>query len=501
MPEHLRSLIVILVIATATFALARPAVSNLTDLKDFTRRRNLWFYLTLVAFFATNFWIYTFLAVTLLLFANKRETSPPSLFFFVLLILPLAEIRIPGFGMFNFLFNLSNVRILELCILLPAYFRLMRQNDFRPFSNFGPDLALTSYLLLNAALHLRDADLTETLRQTFYLFIDIYLPYFVISRSLNNLQTFRDASLSLILAMMIVAPLAVFETLKHWHLYSALTKLLDLSGGGATGYLERNDVLRAVVTAGQPIALGYLMVVGMGLYLFLQQSIKQKLIRRLGMALLVAGLICSFSRGPWVGAAVLMVTFIATGRYAVRRLVVVAIGILLVSPVIPKLPGGQAAIDLLPIIGTTENENITYRQDLIENSMIVIKRNLWFGSDDYLKTPEMQAMKQGEGIIDIVNSYIGVALDTGIVGLSLFVAFFGITLWGIYRTMRSLSDRESEAYLLGRTLLVTLLSILIIIFTVSSITFIPIVYWSVAGMGVAYTQMMRKNNFQSAIAG
>jgi len=103
-------------------------------------------------------------------------------------------------------------------------------------------------------------------------------------------------------------------------------------------------------------------------------------------------------------------------------------------------------------------------------------------------------LKQGEGIIDIVNSYIGVALDTGIVGLGLFVAFFVLTLLGIFRAMRLSSDRNSEERLLGRTLLVTLLSILIIIFTVSSITFIPIVYWSVAGMGVAYAQMMRNNN-------
>jgi len=382
MPEHIRSLIYILIIATFTFALARPAILNLTDVKDFTQRRNLWFYLTLVAFLATNFWIYTFIAVPLLLYANKRDTNPPALFFFVLFILPLATIQIPGFGMFNYLFDLSNVRILELAILLPAYFRLMRRGDIRPFSNTGPDLALTAYLLLNAILHLRDATLTETLRQTFYLFIDIYLPYFVFSRCLVNLQTYRDALLSLVLAMMIVAPLAVFETLKHWHLYSALTKVLQLSGGGATGYLERNNVLRSVVTAGQPIALGYLMVVGMGLYLYVQQSIKQKLIRRLGMALLVAGLFCSFSRGPWVGAVVLLVAFIATGRYAMRRMIILALAILLVSPVIPKLPGGQAVIDLLPIIGSTENENITYRQDLITNSMIVIKRNLWFGSDD-----------------------------------------------------------------------------------------------------------------------
>jgi hypothetical protein len=59
--------------------------------------------------------------------------------------------------------------------------------------------------------------------------------------------------------------------------------------------------------------------------------------------------------------------------------------------------------------------------------------------------------------------------------------------------MRSIPDKDSEEYLLGRALLATLLAILTIITTVSSITIIPIVYWSVAGLGVAYAQMVRKN--------
>ncbi len=428
----------------------------------------------------------------LLIHAIKRESNLPALFFFLLFILPVATIQIPGMGVMNFLFELSNIRILELFILFPAYLHLIRQNDAHFFSNKGPDVAIAAYLLLNAILHLRDASLTETLRQTFYLFIDAYLPYFVISRSLKNIQAFRDALLSFVMAIMILAPLAAFESLKHWHLYSALTNVLQLSGGGATNYLERDSMLRSVVTAGQPIALGYLMVVGIGLYLFVQQPIKQKLVRWLGMALLAAGLLFSFSRGPWVGAAVLFVAFIATGRYAVRRLITLAFVLMIASPVIPKLPGGQAFINLLPIIGTTDNENITYRQELLKNSMIVIDRYPWFGSNDYLNTPEMQSLIQGEGIIDIVNSYIRVALDSGLIGLGLFVAFFALTLLGIVRGLRSSSDRNSDEYLLGRTLLVTQLSILVIIFTVSSITFIPIVYWSVAGLGVAYSQMMRK---------
>jgi O-antigen ligase len=105
----------------------------------------------------------------------------------------------------------------------------------------------------------------------------------------------------------------------------------------------------------------------------------------------------------------------------------------------------------------------------------------------------MEALRQGQGIIDIVNSYIGIALEMGLVVLGLFVAFFGLTLFGIYRAMRSIPDKDSEEYLLGRVLLATLLTIMIMIFTVSSISIIPIVYWAVAGLGVAYAQMIKTN--------
>jgi hypothetical protein len=59
--------------------------------------------------------------------------------------------------------------------------------------------------------------------------------------------------------------------------------------------------------------------------------------------------------------------------------------------------------------------------------------------------------------------------------------------------MRSIPDKDSEEHVLGRALLATLLAIMVTIFTVSSISFIPLVYWSVAGLGVAYAQMIRRN--------
>ena len=231
MPEYFRSLIVVLVLATISFAFARRSACAITDADNFARRRNIWFGLTLAAFLAQSFWIYAAIAVPLLIYVNRRESNPPALFFFILFVLPMAFVQIPGMDMINFLFDLSHARILELLILLPAFFSLLRQSDTLPFGRTWSDKALVGFLILTALLYLREPNLTNTLREVFYLFIDVFLPYFVISRSLKNLQSFRDALLSLVLAIMVIAMLAVFELSKHWLLCPVYLGLVSPSKG------------------------------------------------------------------------------------------------------------------------------------------------------------------------------------------------------------------------------------------------------------------------------
>lgn len=117
-------------------------------------------------------------------------------------------------------------------------------------------------------------------------------------------------------------------------------------------------------------------------------------------------------------------------------------------------------------------------------------QNPFFGAFDSIYSPAMQELKQGNGMIDLVNTYLGIGLGSGLVGLSLFSGFFITIAVGIFKDMRKLADRNSEFYLLGRVLFSTLIGILVIIFTVSSILAIPVIYWSVAGLGVAYARSL-----------
>lgn len=491
MPEHIRALIVILFLAGIVFTLVRQSATDLIPYSDFKRRRNLWFALTLLAFFSHSFWVYAGVGAIVLFLAGRRERNPMALFFLLLFLIPPASVKIPAFGVVNYLFDLDHVRLLLLCVLLPAALVLRKQADTLPFGRIWPDKLLAASLVLMSLLYLRETTLTDTLRQSAYLYVDVLLPYYVASRAMKKLSDFKDAMLAFVIAALVLSLIGVAEFARHWLLYSALLDALGVQGE-MSSYLSRGGSLRASATTGQAIVLGYVISVAIGFYLFLQAYVRSRLQRCLGALLLAAGLIVPLSRGPWIGAAFILAMFIATGRGAVRRLSLLAIAAVLAVPLLTLMPGGEKVLDMLPFIGNLEKENITYRERLIDNSWIVIQRNPLFGSFDFRNTPEMQTMIQGDGIIDIVNTYINLALRVGLVGLTLFVAFFITILLSIRKAMLAIPDKDDERRQLGRTLLATLAGILVIIFTVSSITVIPVVYWSVGGMGVAYAQMIRR---------
>ena len=108
MPENLRSLIVILVLATFVFSLvARFATATSIDANDFVRRRNLWFAITLVAFLAYNFWLYLIAVGALLLIAAKHDANKVGLYFFLLFVVPPISAEITGLGVIRYFFEID----------------------------------------------------------------------------------------------------------------------------------------------------------------------------------------------------------------------------------------------------------------------------------------------------------------------------------------------------------------------------------------------------------
>ena len=164
-----------------------------------------------------------------------------------------------------------------------------------------------------------------------------------------------------------------------------------------------------------------------------------------------------------------------------------ALAILLVIPLLSSFPVGQKVINMLPFIGKTDTENVDYRVKLLDNAYIVFNRYPFFGSTKYRDELADLGMLQGEGIVDVVNTYLDVVLEYGLVGLILYVGFFVMVLVSIYKSIKEVSDEDNEVDVLGRTLLAVLVATLVTIATVSSILIIPVVYWTFSGLGLSYS--------------
>lgn len=492
MPEHLKALIVILVLATAVFVFAKaPACALASTPGDFERRRNLWFAITLVAFLAHNFWIFVIVTAVLLLLALPREPNRLAMFFFLLFAAPAFPAQVPGLGVINHFFQIDYVRLLTLSVLLPAFLHLRKQPDRERFGRLVPDKFIAGYLILQFVLMLLDGtnSFTNVLRWgVFYPFTSIFLPYYVASRSLKKLHEFRDALMAFAVAALVLSAIGAFEFAKHWLLYYELGNVLGVPWGYGD-YLSRGTSLRAVATAGQPIVLGYVTAVAAGLYLYLRKLVPDPRPWHFGLILLVSGLIAAVSRGPWVGAVAILLVFIATGPSPVSGFAKLGLLGAIVLPPLLISPAGDKIIDLLPFVGRVEAGNVEYRQRFIELSIGVILQNPFFGSNDFVDAPEMRELKP-QGLLDTLNVFVTVALGNGLVGLTLFAGFFIAVAVGIFKRMRSTADRNDEVQLLGRALFSTLAGIVVIMNTISPILLIPTIYWSVAGLGVAYAGML-----------
>jgi hypothetical protein len=492
MTETLRALVVVLVLASIVFAFSRKAVcEGAVSQHDFVLRRNLWFAITLAAFLSFNFWVFIGISAVIILIGLPRENNRLALFFALMFVVPQISISIPGMGLLDNLFAIDLVRLLALLVLLPTSLALRKREGTIAFGRTFPDKLLALYLILQFLLLLKATSGNDAIRRgLFYGFVDVFLPYYVASRLPMNLRQFRDAIAAFTVAVLILAAIGTFEYLKHWLLYQNLAT--SLSGGKwPWGYLARGEGLRAVATTGQPIPLGYVITVAMALWFYMKMAVPSLLLWRSAMALLIAGLIATISRGPWAGAIAMILMYSACGPTPATRLFKTTLTGGLLFTIALATPLGAKIVDLIPFVGTIEPQNAEYRQLFVQQSWIVIKQHPWFGSVDFILAPEFIPLK-AQGLLDTLNVFLAIGLFSGFVGIALFAGIILAVGVGTFRAMRNQIGKDPERHLLGRSLFCALFAIVVIINTVSAITIIPLVYWCITGLCVAYVQMCRR---------
>jgi O-antigen ligase len=487
MPEHLRAFAFVVLLSVALW----PALNRVfAPLAGGGLRQLLpaWYWVTAFAFLSHSFWIYALLT-SIFVMVRFQRASPAelcALFCLLLFAVPPTGPEVPGVGGVAYLFELTNTRMLTLLLLIPAISRLKDSPNVRLLKSPGGKMFVALFMLF-AVLQTRDQNLTNSLRKIFVLFLDFGIPYYAFSRATRTTDDFRLILGAFCTSVAFLSAMAFFEFLRSWNLYLAMMSASGVEWSLST-YLPRDGMLRATGTSGQAIVMGFVAATALGFWLNLSRLIPSSISKKAVSVVLALGFFASLSRGPWLGFLAMFMAHSWLQGKQIGRLI--KIGALAVAAVYAAsfTPQGARLVNLLPFVGKVDSENTAYRQKLFDNSMLVIEKNLWLGSENYLETPEMQEMIQGQGIIDIVNTYILIALDNGVIGLTVFIAFFLSALLSVVKKTKQL-EHHREEHSLGLSLASTLAGILLMIVSVSPISFVPTVLWIVAALCSAFSAM------------
>jgi hypothetical protein len=501
LPGHIVGYVYIMTMAVVMFTLLKaPMTASLMTPEDFARRRNTWIGVTTAAFLSHSFWLFVAATSVIVLLSAHRERNKPALFLLLLLTVPNFENEVPGFGVVNFLFLMSPARLLSLLILVPLAFRLvqMRQpSDGLQKTSQGFVLAFAAM----SAIVLAMADspintLANNVRNALDLLLLMVVPFYVMTHALRDLRQLREALACLILGFVMLGVFALFEGMRSWLVFESLREPLGLPPPRLTLYVMRETDgggrLRAMATAGHPIVLGYFMGVGLCLWVALRQVLLPRILALTAVFAFVVGALSALSRGPWVGAAAGLLALTVAGPNTGKRLLatsaVVGAGVLglLATPYADKV------IAWIPFVGTAERGTVDYRVRLIEVSMTIFWDNPIFGNFNAILDPRLEQMRQGQGIIDMVNTYLGVGLQYGGVGVVLFVTPFVIACVAGFLRARSVEPLHPSLGITGRGVAGVMVITLVTIATTSSVEYMPMVYWPLVGCATAYLGLVSR---------
>jgi len=482
MAEYIQTVIIIFVIGMSVFFFSRKAFEHIIGEADFLLWRNTWAIITLMAFFAGSFPVFMWGSAALVYYVSRKVEDKFSFFLAILFAFPAYQVE-------TSIIYISFPRMLTLVIFLPMLMSKTWRQGTPAFGKLLADKLLIIILILMFFLNLRGTTPGDSVRTSLTYFIDWLLPFLFASRAIKDFSQLKKALTALTIGFTIASLVGFFEYAKKWLLYQPIPSVLNFEAFTG-GYLNRGDDLRALASLTHPLSLGFVLMVGIGIYLFLSSTIENKTLRRGYFATLLLGLFSTISRGPWGATAFLIVTFVLTGKKAVGKLMLLGVFAVIAVIALPSIPGGQKILNLMPFIGKSEQFNVAYREQLIPKSIAILSRSPLFGVFDARLEPEMQDMKQGENIVDIVNSYLNIALDYGYVGLSLYLWFFLLVIFKLKKSMRYVRDKNSAEYLCGRSLLSCHIAILLMLTSISFEGIITNFTFILTGISYAYCRIV-----------
>lgn len=460
----LKELIIVLLIALAIFKLLKPVALLFTTPEDFTRRRNTWCIVTALAFICPSFWLFCLISTPVLVLAGRKDSNPCALYLMLMFVVPGFSWRVPMVGL-SYLIDLDFQMLLSFCVMAPIALRLSKAKQQTPSMELL-DYCLIAYLILTSVYFilpevsrgvLMTPTVTDCCRRAFEAFFGVYVPYYAIRRSTSNRRGIQDILTGFCLACAVMAAIGTFEGAKHWLLYGEMRSSWGIE---YNPYLMRAESLRAMASTGHPLVLGYLLAIAFGLWLCLKSNVQSKFLRHGTAVLYWLGLLAAYSRGPWMGAIAIYAIFVALSPGSFSKIFKAGFASAIVALAVAISPLGSKIARVIPYFGgTVDSGNIVYRQRLLDRAWELIQESPLLG--DQRAFSKMEDLRQGQGIIDLMNGFVNILLDNGFVGLSLFLLFVVVGVGNAWMLSRNSARVGVELGTIGASICACIIGTLV----------------------------------------
>lgn len=465
----------------------------------------VWFAMTLALFVAPNALIFfSFVTLLLIVVGVRRETDRLGMGLLVLFSAPASGVAIYGLPGINYLLVFTVALFVSVFLFLPAAIKARRPARLPgrgrpgargPVPLRGVDVAVFSlFALMCLQAFLRQPTFTAGLRETTQISFGMLVPYLAFSRTITTPERLDRVLRIFVVAALVAACVGFFIAVRGWQFYDAPEARLFGETRAALSW--RLGLMRSGgPLASSPIGFGTALMVAMALLTGLVHGHAPSWRKYAPFVVLVLGVLGTVARGPLLGLGILAFAYALTRPNAGGRVFATLFGgVALFVPLLLTPFGGQL-LNLVPGLGSeaVAEETIDYRQDLLRIGTRVALKDPLFGSDDYLDDPDMQTLVQGQGIVDIVNTYLQWALDYGLVGLGLYVAAVFGTMLELFRTTRRLRAAEhARMRAMTGAMFAGLLAFAVVAFTTTSTSlFVTTLTWTYLGLCITQVRQAR----------
>jgi O-antigen ligase len=389
------------------------------------------------------------------------------------------EVPFPGI---NYLINLDFAKIAALLLLVPAIVSARRPVASRRAPAAG--FFVFAFVALVSIQLFRTENITNGLRGSIDYFLLFAVPYMAIIRLAPGIERFDKVFSAFLTLGLVTASVAIVSEAIGWNFYNYL---IERHGTGLFAD-SRGGILRVNVTT-IPMLVGFSSALGLiGVGYFRGEKKLGVMSAWVYRGMLLAAALFTYSRGAWLAAGVGFATFYLFTRFprGLRPLAIGA-GAFLVAPA-AAFYVLRSDLNRFDPYGTFE-----YRRELFEASLVQVRQHPLFGDPNFLTSGEFSHLVQGQGIVDIVNYYLQITLEHGLVGLALYFAAFLSVVIGLLQLGGHVRRAGDDALERQRAaMLSALAAFLVLIATVSGVSLIPHVGVALLGLGAALLAAARE---------